>query len=231
MALINTARSTHLWRHLQVSGGCSSYLLHVYPSLWPQRWFVLMLLLLKTPSLTAEPVFPSFHHGTGTSGSSGVFLAPARLELLRYPTLWTELWIIPLHSSPSELRCLFWGSSDCWGSASRTKDQVLRGSEVTWLSLFEAPLRDSEGMQSASWFCSSEQKLTEAGGFRVVICKTFLVKTNYRCLVLFIQKLLCFAQLFSGVYCVVIIVSHTSDILENKTEKFKTQELKLFVCT
>lgn len=109
MALINTARSTHLWRHLQVSRGCSSYLLHVYPSLWPQRWFVLMLLLLKTPSLTAEPVSPSFHHGTGTSGSSGVFLAPARLELLRYPTLWTELWIIPLHSSPSELRCLFWG--------------------------------------------------------------------------------------------------------------------------
>lgn len=54
---------------------------------------------------------------------------------------------------------------------------------------------------------------------------------NYWCLVLFIQKLLYFVQLFSGVYCVVIIVSHTSDMLENKTEKFKTQELKLFVCT
>lgn len=46
---------------------------------------------------------------------------------------------------------------------------------MTWLSLLEAPLRDFDVTQSASWFCSSE-KLTEAGGFRVVICKTFFVK-------------------------------------------------------
>lgn len=43
--------------------------------------------------------------------------------------------------------CLFWDSSDCWGLDPRTKDQVLRGSEVTWLSLLEAPLRDFDGMQ------------------------------------------------------------------------------------
>lgn len=142
--------------------------LRVYPSLWSRRWFVLMLLLLQAPSLTAELMFPNFHHGIGTSGSSGVFLAPARLGLLRYPTLWTELWIIPLHSAPSELRCLLGQLRLLRFSP---KDQVLRGSEVTWLSLLEAPLRDFDGMQSASWLCSSE-KLMECSSLLVLFFRT-----------------------------------------------------------